>query len=465
MLDSLLVLEDVQSQLRSIESSVLYPLTYTSIPADHDFAGVSAIFGAGKAVPSLIIVDFKHFTAAQMQLLQEIRASKPHIPLIAMAAFGDDATRQALFNLGVSEVICKPIELDRFLHSIQTVLKIQRMSALIARLERQAEGVVRFEDIIGYSAPLRHVVSMGEHVAASRKHALIEGEAGSGKTLLARAIHGHSTASAPFIMLDCENLPEQKVEAYCRDKIAQAGAGTLYMREVGRLSQTLQQSVLDMLQKAEDGGQGFRLICANAMPLEPLIRKGTFHHGLYRFLRQVYIPMPSLNERREDIALLTQHFLAGHTARNNKFISSFSEDALRMLANAEWPGNVAQLSNLVWRCSMLCNQEEIDAGTLRLVQQMEPVHYAVQLQGVPGDMPSLVDAQGKIKKLRSIEDEAIRYALTHYSGSMTKAAASLGIGRSTLYRRMLGKDDKMDHMALANQATRPMMRVSSTDFS
>lgn len=465
MADRLLILEDTPSQLRSIEASMLYPFSYLSIPEGKEYEGCEAIFPQGKALPALIIADFKHFSPEHMRLLQDIRASKPLVPVIVMVAFGDEETRRSMYKLGVTEVLMKPVELERISYCINSVLKMQRMVTLIARLERQVAGTMKFSDIIGYSAPIRHVISMGEHAAQNRKHVLIEGESGTGKGMMARAIHGNLSTQLPFVTMDCEHLPEQETEAYVfgtGGKLEDAGNGTLFLREVGGLPALLQERMVKVLEEAEAQGGGVRVISTSSVPLEPLIRKGLFSHALYRLIRKSYIAMPKLNERREDIPLLAQHFLAMHTARDNKFILRFSEDALRMLANSEWPGNVAQLSNLVYRCSMLCNHDTIDAGTLRLVQQLEPVHYAGQMHLLASDTPSMVDTQGKIKKLRSIEEEAIRFALKHYGGSMTKAAASLGIGRSTLYRRMM---EHKDHMPRANQTTRPMIQMSSTDFS
>lgn len=466
MVDRLFVLEDAASQLRTIESAILCAFTYITVPAEGVFDGVAALFPQGKVLPALIIVDFKEMTQARVRLLQDIRGSRPLIPLVVLLPFGEEAMRKQMFALGASEVLTKPMELDRLTHSIQTVLKMQRMSMLIGQLERRVSGMMGFGDIVGYSAPIKHVISMGEHVAVARKHALIEGESGTGKSLMARAIHGSTDGHAAFVWLDCENLPEDRAEEFVfgeKGKISEAKGGTLYLRELGCFPALLQHQLVEALQKVETGSDAVRVIASSSVPLEPLIRKGLFSHGLYRFVRRGYIPMPRLDDRREDIPLLAQHFLAMHTARDNKFIHRFSEDALRALANSEWPGNVAQLSDLVHRCTMLCNQDTIDAGTLRLVQQLEPVHYAGQMQQLAGDMPSLVDMQGKIKKLKNIEDEAIRFALKHYGGSMTKAAASLGIGRSTLYRRMV--EGGKDQMPRANQTTRPMIRMSNTDFS
>ena len=465
MLDRLLILEDAPSQLRAIESTMLQSFSYVTIPDGKTSPQLSAIFAHSKAMPALIVIDFNDFTPERVRLVQELRAAKPLIPLIVLVAYGDDVMRQRMLKLGAGDVLVKPVELERLAHCVHTALKVQRMSTLIARLERQATGIIQFSDIVGYSAPIKQVITMAEHVAQSGKSLLIEGENGSGKTLLAQAIHGSACPGEPFVKMDCEHLPEDAYGLLFAPEIGkldEAKHGTLFIREIGLLPASLQQSLEEQLQKMHDAGISFRVIATSSAPLENLIRKGMFNHSLYRLIRQSYIPMPNLSERREDIALMAQHFLSMHTARDNKFISHFSEDALRALVNSQWPGNVAQLSNLVWRCSMLCNHDTIDAGTLRMVQQMEPVHYAGQMQMLASDMPSMVDMHGKIKKLKSIEDDAIRYALTHYNGSMTKAAASLGIGRSTLYRRMT---TVKGHIPLANQTTRPMMAMSSTDLT
>ncbi len=465
MVDRLVVMEDDASQLRGIESSMLQSFSYFTVAPGSGLADLTGIFAQGKTLPALIVVDFGAYTPDKVRLLQDVRAHKPLVPMIVLTPFGDEMARQRMLKLGVSDVLVKPVELDRLVHAVHTALKVQRMSTLIARLERHTKGTMGLSDIVGYSAPIKHVISMAEHVAQTGKATLIEGGNGCGKTLFAQAIHGSASAGEAFVTLDCEQLPDEGAAemmfAPVTGRLDAAKGGTLYLREVGLLPAPMQQLLLERLQVMEGSGEPVRVLASSSVALEGLIRKGLFNPALYRMIRKSYIPVPSLSERREDIALLAQHFLNMHTARDNKFISHFSDDALRALANSEWPGNVAQLSSLVYRCTMLCNHDTIDAGTLRMIQQLEPVHYAGQMQMLAGDTPSMVDAQGRIKKLKYIEEEAIRYALTHFGGSMTKAAQSLGIGRSTLYRRMTGKDQ----MPRENQTRRPMMEMSSTDFS
>lgn len=453
MTEQLLVLEDIISELRGLKSPLQQDLYFVTLPVQAQAAL------HGKALPQLVVADFADYGSEKMRLLQDIRGLQPAMPMIALVGFGDDAARARLWEAGFQEVLMRPVAVDVLEQAVRRQLKILRMHKQIARMERQAKGWVRFTDVIGSSAVMRQVVALGEQVAVARKHALIEGAGGTGKALLARAIHGRMCPEGAFVTLDCEYLPEQALERlFSPAGLWQAArGGVLFIREVGQMPPELQQALLERMQREDEG---VRVLASSSVALEDNIRKGEFSHGLYRLLRQGYIPMPSLEERKDDIALLAQHFLDVHTARVNKFIRCFSEDALKALTRSHWPGNVAQLSALVYRCCMLCNHDMIDEGTLRMVQQLEPMYYT-QMQLTPRDTPTLVDAEGRIKKLKSIEEEAIRYALMHYGGSMTKAAASLGIGRSTLYRRMMGKDQ----MVRANQTTRPMMAISSSDFS
>ena len=461
MIEQVLVLEDVHSQLRVVSSSIQHSLAFISVVSGQGVVHCEDIFSKNKVLPAIILADFSHYKTEHMHLLREIRASRPLIPMLALVPFGDKALKQALYAMGICEVLFRPIEVDELVHRINSQLIMQRMSSLIMRLERKFSGKVLFGDLVGYSSSLKQAIARAQQLAGKRV-VMIEGEVGTGKTLLARAMHGAVAADQEFLFVDCEREVSRCTDVMPLPTIEGLGVGTLYLREVRYLTKKMQEQFLSWLRLNEVSSGGVSLICTSSVRLQDLVKDNLFDPELCWLLCRNSIVMPSLYERREDIAKLAQHFLAMHTARNNKFINRFSDDALRMLANADWPGNVTQLSNLVYRCCMLCNHDVIDAGTLRLVQQLEPVHYARQANGISAGMPSMLDAKGKIKKLKSIEEEAIQYVLSHSDGSMTKAAASLGIGRSTLYRRITGKEPQM---LRANQTTRPMMRMSSTDFS
>ncbi|MBY0407576.1 MAG: sigma 54-interacting transcriptional regulator, partial [Rickettsiales bacterium] len=241
MLDRVLVLEDMPSQLRGLGLGGLNPASFLCVPPG-EAGSPAGITAEGKVQPGLVIVDFTDYSNGQVQFLLTLRANAPRIPMIALLPFGKEELRPRLMHAGLHDTLLKPLETERLVHCAQLALKLQRMSAQIARLERQASGLVQFSDLVGHSAALRHVVSLAEHVAQSRKHCLIEGEAGTGKTLLARAIHG---CMAPFVMVDCEALSLADADAMLFapgvGKLSQAEGGTLLLREVSVLAVSLQE--------------------------------------------------------------------------------------------------------------------------------------------------------------------------------------------------------------------------------
>jgi DNA-binding NtrC family response regulator len=170
--------------------------------------------------------------------------------------------------------------------------------------------------------------------------------------------------------------------------------------------------------------------------------------------------MPPLSRRTGDVVRLAEHFFALHTASENRHIRNITDRALQSLANYPWPGNVGQLAHVIWRAVLLCENESLDVDELRMVLKSKPIHVG----DPPRGMSLLVDERGEVKTLKSVEQEAIRFALDHAAGCMTRAARSLGIGRSTLYRKV-SELQAAGYISRDSQTMRPMMSVSSTGRS
>jgi len=484
MLEMILIVDDEASQRHMMEYAIRQKLGYHAVMAANGEDALRRVRSGGE-LPHLMLVDLELPDCEGIRIIREVKAVSPQMPVIALTPHGDEAYAVQAMRAGANDFLAKPVMLERLKLSIQQALKIRRMSSHIARLERGMSGHVDFSDIVGRSPALKDALALARYAASSRLPVWIEGKYGTGKELLARAIHGGSDrAGKPFVTVHCASLPAEGAEAmlfgqetlagevhFILGKLREADQGTLLLKEIDALPQALQRRLFETLGEGRITPLGasasialdVRVLCTASGDCGAKLRQGMFYSGLYERLRGLCIALPPLCERREDIPALAKHFVRLYAASENKSIYGLTEDALAYLAEASWPGNVRQLAHLLWRSVLLCNQDLLDNADIRLIQQLQPVHYNIRQESMAG-APSLLDTQGRIRKLKLIEEEVIRFALSHSGGCMTRAARSLGIGRSTLYRRvsLLGMKDQISR---ANHTMRPTMKVSSIERS
>jgi DNA-binding NtrC family response regulator len=453
----ILIVDPDAAQLNLTEYTIRQKLGYHTITAASAGEALQLMRGGEVSPPDLILIDVGMATVAGKQVLRELKSAAPQLPVVVLIPYGGEAYAGPLVAAGASDFLTKPLVPERLKVSIQNVLKIQRMSHHLSRMERKLAGHVHFTDIIGSTSALQRAISSGREAAVCDTPVWLEGEYGTGKELLARAIHGSSQrAGHAFVSLNCKTLFDDAAETviFGRDakpgtlhfilgKLREAHRGTLLLKDIGMLRPLLQHRLLDMLQRATitdndpAGAIDVRLICSDNGHARTMIGQGHFSHILYQHLAGISIALPPLRDRRHDIIPLAKHLVSLHSASENKDMHGLTEGALQHLAMAQWPGNIRQLSHLLWRSVLLCNQEMLDVGDIRLIQQLQPVYYGgYHDNALSAASPLLFDGQGQIKKLKSIEDEVIRFALRYSDGCMTRAARTLGIGRSTLYRRV-----------------------------
>ncbi|MEW6363500.1 MAG: sigma 54-interacting transcriptional regulator [Acidobacteriota bacterium] len=319
----------------------------------------------------------------------------------------------------------------------------------IADLQRKLDGQYQFEDIVSRNPEMHKIFKMLPLVAESTSTILITGASGTGKELVAKAIHHHGPRSKrPFVAVNCAAIPETLLESELfgyrrgaftdakRDRagrIAQAEGGTLFVDEVGDLPKPLQVKLLRFLQDKTYEPLGsnvaqranVRVIAATHRDLEAMMREGLFRKDLYFRLNILQIALPPLSRRPEDIPLLARHFVQRFRQATGKVIEGISPEALAALVRYPFPGNVRELENLIERAFILCERPVVDLRDL-------PPHVAAALSRGAG--PEAVDEHGG--SLNRVEIEAIQQALKRHAGNRTRAARDLGIHRSTLIRKI-----------------------------
>jgi DNA-binding NtrC family response regulator len=389
---------------------------------------------------------------------------------------------------GAVDFVVKPVSPERLEVSIKNALKIEALAGELVRIKATATGELGFKDLIAGSDAMSRVIDLGRRAASSTIPVLIEGESGVGRELIARAIQGESArAGKPFVKVKCGAIPENLVESILfgltgalekrTGKFVEADGGTLFLDEVGELPLDAQVTLLGALQQGEIDPIGakqpvkvdFRLISATNQNLINLVREGRFREDLYYRLNVFPIWVPPLRERLEDVPELVRHFIARFAAEEGKSIDGIDADAAAMLQRYTWPGNIRQLENAVFRAVVLAD------GPMLAVNEFPQIAahvegYAVIVPPAPAPkektpriegpvmlgqsdqtpatihipsakgrdaigIPALSDS-GEIRPLEAVEADMIRLAFGRYRGRMTEIAKRLGIGRSTLYRKM-----------------------------
>jgi DNA-binding NtrC family response regulator len=339
-------------------------------------------------------------------------------------------------------------------------------------LSRQADNRLSFEDLVAVSPATQEAIALARRVARSDIPVLIQGESGTGKEVFASAIHGSGErAGGPFVAVNCGALPAALVESILfghekgaftgaterrREKFQEASGGTLFLDEIGELPLDAQVKLLRSIQTGEVDPVGgaapvkvdIRLISATNRDLQAMIAEGQFREDLYYRVGVFPLTLPPLRERREDLPGLAQMFLARSAASEGMAIDKFSTAAMEAISSASWPGNVRQLQNIIQRAVILAD------GSVIRPQDLHGLDIAAERQPASGSDCKDDDADitagdhtdraaspflnraGHIRSLLDIEAEAISRALALYRGRMTETARRLGIGRSTLYRKI-----------------------------
>ena len=458
-----LVVDDDPVQRRLIENMV-QRFGYKALTADGGDAAVKLLCGPEGERIDGVILDLVMPDLDGLGVLARMKEAGRNIPVIVQTAHGGIDNVVSAMRAGATDFVVKPAGAERIQVSLRNALATKALGNELQRLKRSREGTLSFADVITRSAAMKSVLRSAEKAAASNIPALIEGESGVGKEMIARAIHGSSDRRAkPFVAVNCGALPDNLVESILfghekgaftgatdkhPGKFVEADGGTLFLDEIGELPLMAQVKLLRALQQGEIepvGGKknlkvNVRIISATNRNLMADVKAGRFREDLFYRLHVFPLSVPPLRSRKEDIAELARHFIARFAAEEGKRVSGVSAEALTVLVSHEWPGNVRQLENAIFRAVVLAESETLGINEFPQIAAQRDDSTAIvpdgpQLTMSPSALP-LLNLEGDVRPLDDIEHEVIRFAIAHYRGQMSEVARRLRIGRSTLYRKL-----------------------------
>ena len=488
MAQTILIVDDDPVQRRLLEAAITRA-GMAVVTAPGGTPALDLLGGPRGDQFTLVLLDLVMPDMDGLTVLAKLRVSHPSLPVIVLTAKGGIDSAVDAMRAGASDFLVKPASPERITVSIRNALKIGTLTGEVSRLKKKAENRLAFEDLIAKSGEMRQVIRLGQRAAQSNIPILVEGESGVGKELIARAIQGSSErAGRPFVTVNCGAIPENLVESILfghekgsftgavdkhLGKFQEADGGTLFLDEIGELRLDMQVKLLRALQQGEIDPVGskrpikvdVRIISATNRDLSELTREGQFREDLYYRLNVFPIFVPPLRERRQDVPALARHFITRFAAEEHKAVSGMTPEASDLIEAFDWPGNVRQLENTIFRAVVLCDGNTLDlcdfpqiaaalgveARARRPVVPFAP-EPAVHLPPPPPPSATLssyviqaTDLSGNMRRLEEIESEMIRMAISHYDGHMSEVARRLGIGRSTLYRKLkdLGLDAPM----------------------
>src|SRR5690554_2452557 len=394
------------------------------------------------------------------ELIRALRDRRPALPILMLTASTSPLLAVVAMRAGATDYLVKPVSPDRMMQALRNTTTREAPQDELTPLTEKMDAELDFDAMVGTAPPFRAALARGAKAARGHSSVLIEGETGTGKEMLVRAMHAASPrAKASYRMINVSSVPASSLESvlFGHEKGAFAGAfdrqvgalqhcdgGTLVLDEIDRLSLTLQDRLAESLANKSVRPIGahhsfkvdVRVISASNLPLADLVATGHFRAELLELLGGTTVVLPPLRERAGDIPALTRHFLARIGEQPGLRPLGVTDAALQLLSAFDWPGNVRQLQAVLFRAAVFCDGDALTEEDFPQLSQMLGEMEMASLPAQDGIGIDLYTADGNLRPLEEIEADVIRLAIGHYRGRMTEVARRLGIGRSTLYRKL-----------------------------
>ncbi len=432
---------------RSIQESLTMILEYEKYSVECASSGPEALEKVKGNGYSVVLLDVKMPGMDGLEVLDAIRQINPDLPVVMISGHGTIETAVEATKRGAFDFLQKPLDRDKILVTVRNSIERTLLVRDYREIKRTLEGR---DNIIGRSRAIADILALIDRVAPTESRVLITGENGTGKELVARAIHRLSRRAAnPFVEVNCAAIPTELIESelFGHEKGSFTGAtsqrigkfeqsddGTIFLDEIGDMSLPAQAKVLRALEEGKIERVGgnrtiavdVRVIAATNKNLREEIERGQFREDLYHRLNVIPIHVPPLRERREDIPILVEHFIRDICARNGMPVKEAGPEVFRVLETMEWSGNVRELRNMVERLVIMSPKTQIDAGLIRPAGPPQK-----------GELDAAIGANTTFQEFKDQAEKLfIRRQLELHQWNITKTAEALDIQRSHLYTKM-----------------------------
>lgn len=475
----ILIADNDPIQRRSIETAVLR-MGHRTILAD---GGISALgLVAHHKDIALILLDLSMPDMDGCTVLMKMRKAGINIPVIALVQSDEAENAMRAIRLGALDFMTKPVACERMQITVANAFKLDSLSQELKRSRLSQKPHILLSDLVMKSSEMEKVATLARRVMSLDTPLLIQGEFGTGKETLARAISSGGTRwQGPFVSVDCRSIAKVNANdvlfgrsdagsdqifgaqpVQMAGKLAEAQGGTVFFDEISALPYRTQLRLFETMQESlsASGDHVFsdtRIIASNSHSLIELVHMGRFHPGLHQLISSFLINMPPLRDRNDDISILAHQFLM-HFASEERLghITGITPYALESLKAHDWPGNVRELKNAIYHAVLSCDEHALSIHDFRHMRgsgrkaSLPDVQAFSSIENYGSGAISGITPEGEVRTLAATEEEMIRFAIAHYDGQISEVARRLGIGRTTLYRKL--KEYGIDVASVSSRA-------------